>query len=219
MQNQVNGQTLNGISSPAVNPQTNLSANYVDIIKQLEMAIKSDVQRIVFLMQQGTINENQGQVLLTQLAKKMDEINNCKSAIPQINQPMQAVNPAAVQSPMDLFNAEKPGFFDGPGRADVLNYIKDLDMDKDEISKIAQLVENLENLAVDGYLKKSAHEKSLNDENFAAKSKLTSYAQNASGNSGIDRIFTREDIGRMSGEEFAKNEKLIMEQVKQGLIK
>ena len=86
----------------------------------------------------------------------------------------------------------------------MLNYIKDLDMDKDEISKIAQLVENLENLAVDGYLKKSAHEKSLNDENFAAKSKLTSYAQNASGNSGIDRIFTREDIGRMSGEEFAK---------------
>lgn len=219
MQNQVNEQTLNGISSPAVNPQTNLSANYVDIIKQLEMAIKSDVQRIVFLMQQGTINENQGQVLLTQLAKKMDEINNCENTIPQVNQPMQAVNPSVPQSPMDLFNAEKPGFFDGPGRADVLNYIKDLDMDKDEISKIAQLVENLENLAVDGYLKKSAHEKSLNDENFAAKSKLTSYAQNASGNSGIYRIFTREDIGRMSGEEFAKNEKLIMDQVKQGLIK
>ncbi len=218
MQNQLNGQSMNGISSPAVNPQTNLSANYVDIIKQLEMAIKSDVQRVVFLTQQGTINETQGQALLTQLAKKMDEINNCKKTIGQINQPVQSVNPA-VQSPMDLFNAEKPGFFDGPGRADVLNYIKDLDMDKDEISKIAQLVENLENLAVDGYLKKSAHEKSLNDENYAAKSKLTSYAQNTSGNRGIDRIFTREDIGRMSGEEFAKNEKLIMDQVKQGLIK
>jgi len=218
MQNQLNGQSMNGISSPAVNPQTNLSANYVDIIKQLEMAIKSDVQRVVFLTQQGTINKTQGQALLTQLAKKMDEINKCKNTIGQINQPVQSVNPA-VQSPMDLFNAEKPGFFDGPGRADVLNYIKDLDMDKDEISKIAQLVENLENLAVDGYLKKSAHEKSLNDENYAAKSKLTSYAQNTSGNSGIDRIFTREDIGRMSGEEFAKNEKLIMDQVKQGLIK
>ena len=35
----------------------------------------------------------------------------------------------------------------------------------------------------------------------------------------MTKVFTREDIGRMSGEEFAKNEKLIMEQVKQGLIK
>ena len=92
-------------------------------------------------------------------------------------------------------------------------------MPEDEISKIAQIVEKLENSAVDGYLRKSAHEKSLNDENLAAKSKLTSYAQNAQGNSNFDRIFTREDIGNMSGDEFTKNEKLIMDQVKQGLIK
>ena len=92
-------------------------------------------------------------------------------------------------------------------------------MDKDEILRIASLVEALENSAIDKYLKKSAHDKSLNDENELAKRKLTAYAQNSPANSKNNRIFTREEIGKMSGEEFAKNEKLIMDQVKQGLIK
>ena len=92
-------------------------------------------------------------------------------------------------------------------------------MDKDEISQVAKIVEQLENSAINSYLKKSAHEKSLNDENSAAKSKLNAYAQNSTGNSNMNRIFTREDIGKMTSEEFTKNEKLIMDQVKQGLIK
>ena len=77
-------------------------------------------------------------------------------------------------------------------------------------------MEKLENAAVDRYLKKSAYEKSLNDENSAAKSKLTAYAQNASSDSNANRIFTREDIGNMSGEEFTRNEKLSMEQLRKG---
>ena len=92
-------------------------------------------------------------------------------------------------------------------------------MDKDEIVQISQLVEKLENSAVDKYLKKSAYEKTLNDENAAAKKKLTSYAQNGSYDGNMNRIFTREDIGNMSGEEFTQNEKAIMEQLRQGLIK
>ncbi len=211
MQNQIN----NGISSSAVNPQMNPTAGYVDIIQQLEQAIKSDAQKLEILMQQGTIDQSQGQYLMTQLARKYNEINMCKNSFPSVNQPQ----PPVALNPMDLFNQENPGFFDKGTRAEVLNYIKDLDMDKDEISKIAKIVEGLETSAVDGYLKKSAHEKSLNDENSAAKSKLTSYAQNAPADTNLGRVFTREDIGNMTGEEFAKNEKLIMEQVKQGLIK
>jgi hypothetical protein len=92
-------------------------------------------------------------------------------------------------------------------------------MDKDEISKIAKMIETLENSAIDGYLKKSAHDKTLNDENTAAKSKLTSYAQNSAIDGNNNKVFTREEIGKMSGDEFVKNEKLIMEQVRQGLIK
>ncbi|MBD5402144.1 hypothetical protein HDR58_05020 [bacterium] len=220
MQNQINnGQFQNGISSSAVIPQTNLTTNYVDIIQQLQSAIKTDAQRVQLLMQQGTITQDQGQFLMTQLAKKLNEINMCNNAVPQgvqapASQPMvQTINP------MDLFNQENPNFFDKEGRGDILNYIKDLDMDKDEITKIARMVENLENSAVNSYLKKSAHEKSLNDENSVAKSKLTAYAQNAQKDNNLGKIFTRADIGNMSGEEFDKNEKLIMEQVKQGLIK
>ncbi len=225
MQNQINGQIPNTISSPAVNPQANSLTNYVDIIQQLEQAIKTDVQRLQILMQQGVLNQNQGQFLMSQLAKKANEINMCKNAVSQMNavsnqntqaQPVQSQNPT---NPLDLFNQENPGFFNSGSRAAVLDYIKNLNMDKDEIIQIAKLVENLENDAIENYLKKSAHEKSLNDENYTAKSKLTAYAQNAPSNSKYSRIFTREDIGNMSGEEFAKNEKLIMEQVKQGLIK
>ncbi len=215
MQNQIQ----NSISSAAVTPQL----NYIDVIQQLEGVLLNDAKRLQLLMQQGVINNAQGNYLLTQLAQKAKALTLCKQALPQSQEvpptQEQPQNTQQEQNPFDLFNQENPGFFEKTGRGDVLNYIKNLDVDKDEISKIAQLVEGLENSAIEGYLKKSAHEKSLNDENTAAKSKLTAYAQNANQNGNTNRIFTREDIGNMSGEEFTKNEKLIMEQVRQGLIK
>ncbi len=223
MQNQITGQNPLGISSPAVTPQTNQTANYADIIQQAEAQLASDVQKLQQLIQQGVLNQAQGQFFITQLARRVNEINMYKNALAQTLPPLTspaAQTPVVPQpSPMDLFNSENPGFFENGSRVDVLNYIKDLDMDKDEISKIAKIVESLEKSAIQDYLRKSAHEKSLNDENCAAKSKLTAYAQNAYNGSNINRIFTREDIGKMSGEEFTKNEKLIMEQVKHGLIK
>ena len=134
--------------------------------------------------------------------------------------PVQSLQtPQQPENPMEMFDKERPGFFEEEGRGDVRDYLKGCEMDKDEILRIASLVEGLENSAVEKYLKKSAHDKSLNDENELAKSKLTAYAQNSSANSKNNRIFTREEIGKMSGEEFAKNEKIIMDQVKQGLIK
>lgn len=220
MQNQNNNQI--GVSSPASYPEVNPNLGYTDVIKQLEDALKFDAQRVQLLMQQGTISTSQGQYLITQLARKYNEINKYKTSVPAQNAVAQNLPLEQVQvpeNPMDLFIQEHPDFFKKGARASVLDYIKDLNMDKDEISKIAQIVEGLETSAIDGYLKQSAHEKSLNDENALAKSKLTSYAQNASKDATNGRIFTREDIGRMTLDEFAKNEKLIMDQVKQGLIK
>lgn len=222
MQNQMGGsfpqQLQNGISSPAASPQADQNLGYKDIYYHLEQAIGADVQNVKNLISQGVLTQQQGQYLLGQLLTKAQSINAYKNSQKQ-NTPAQNVSATPVQNPMDLFNQERPGFFDAEGRADILNYIKGFDMDKDEILRISQLVEGLENSAVDKYLKKSAYEKSLNDENARAKSKLTSYAQNASSDTKTNKVFTREEIGRMSGEEFAKNEKLIMEQVKQGLIK
>lgn len=81
------------------------------------------------------------------------------------------------------------------------------------------MVEALEQGAVQGYLQKQAHAKSLNDENEAAKQRLRANAQNPNAAENNARIFTREQIGKMSGAEFAKNERAIMEQLRKGLIR
>lgn len=226
MQNQLGGfnpQKLpNGISSPAVNPQAAQNMGYINPFYQMEQEIGAKIQQVQYLVAQGVITQDQGRSLLTQLADRAQQINMYKSAQGQTgNQPVNVSEQPSVMppsNPMDLFHQERPGFFEAEGRGDVLNYLKNCDLDKDEIVRIAQLVEGLENSAVDKYLKKSKYEKSLNDENKLAKSKLTAYAQDRGSDNNFTRIFTREDIGRMSGEEFNKNEKLIMDQVKQGLI-
>lgn len=213
MQNQINS---NNISSSAVTPQM----NYTDIVSQLEQAIATDTLRLQTMLQQGVITKQQGQYLMAQLAKRANEINMCKNSVPFPNQAQtQQPQTQNQMSPLETFTKQNPEFFNVGGRNAVLDYIKNYNLDKDEISQVAKIVEQLENSAVNSYLKKSAHEKSLNDENSAAKSKLNAYAQNSTGNSNMNRIFTREDIGKMTSEEFTKNEKLIMAQVKQGLIK
>lgn len=212
MQNQI----LNDISPAAVTPQT----NYTNAINQIEQTVREDAQRLMLLQQQGLVTQNQAQYFINKLINTQNQINLLRQYIPQTTS-SEVQAPASAEektNPFDLFNQEKPDFFNKSGRSDVLNYIKNLDVDKDEISKIADLVENIEKSAIENYLKQSAHDKTLNDENATAKSKLTSYVQNAVYD-GNNKVFTREDIGAMSGDEFAKNEKLILEQVRQGLIK
>lgn len=213
------------ISSNAVNSMANNFNNYVDVISRLENTITKDAGIVQILMQRGIINQEKGRDLISHLANKLNEISAFKNidTIPQtkqVSQPQEqnAASEAEVNY-LDIFTKENPDFFKGDGRNAVLDYIKNLNMDKDEIDHVAKLVETLENSAVDSYMKKKAHEKSLNDENAIAKSRLTAYAQNTASGNDYDRIFTREDIGNMSGDEFNKNEKLIMEQVKKGLIK
>lgn len=205
-------QNFNGISSNAVTSQMSTD----EIIQPLLASLKSDAQRIQQLVQQGNVTQEQGQYLMQQIVNKENLLHMYMQPL-SLSPDTQSVQEQFAQ--IDLFNQENPEFFGNNRRADLLNYLKGLDVDKDEIAKIAKLAENLENSAVENYLKQSAHTKSLNDENTVAKSKLTSYAQQAPADSKYARIFTREDIGKMSGDEFIKNEKLIMEQAKQGLIK
>ncbi len=49
--------------------------------------------------------------------------------------------------------------------------------------------------------------------------RLRANAQNANFDDTQTRVFTREQIGKMSGAEFAKYEKAIMEQLRKGLIR
>ena len=212
----------NEISSSAVSPQTEPILGYKDIFFQLEQAIGADVEHVKNFVQLGIITQEQGKYLLAQLTDKAQQINKYK--ISQQEKPAKLsenVTPKAeiVQNALEIFMSEKPDFFKREGRSNVLNYLKGLDLDKDEIIQISQLVEGLENSAVSDYLKKTAYEKSLNDENALAKSKLTSYAQNAPASNGMNRIFTREQIGAMSGNEFERNEDAIYDQLKHGLIR
>lgn len=214
----------NIISSHAVSPDSEANMGYKDIFYQLEQLIGADVSRVQELVQNNVITQEQGQYLYNQLLGKAKIINEYKLAQMQNVQPAQTteepVEEDAIQeNPMDLFNKERPGFFETAGRKDILDYIKDFDMDKDEILKIAQMVEALEHSAIDNYLKKTEYEKSLNDENAIAKSRLSAYAQNPAVDGNIAKVFTREEIGKMSGKEFARNEEAIMTQLKKGLIK
>ena len=197
-------QQFSGISSSAVTPQI----NYQNILQQLLLSLAANAQKEQLVQQPG--NNKQIQQLISAI-NETNKVNQTSNAVPQAQVP--------AQNPLEIFNQENPGFFDKSARVDVLNYIRNFDMDKDEISKIAKMIETLENSAIDGYLKQTAHDKTLNDENTAAKSKLIAYAQNSAIDGNNNKVFTREEIGKMSGDEFVKNEKLIMEQVRQGLIK
>ena len=134
-------------------------------------------------------------------------------------QPVQ--QDSGIQDGFLEFEKEKADFFTPAGRSDVLAYLKNsnVNFDKDELSLISQLIEKLENSAVDRYLKQIAREKTLNDENEIAKKRLRANAQNSTFDDNKNRVFTREQIGKMSGAEFARNEKAIMEQLKKGLIR
>ncbi|MDY6310811.1 MAG: hypothetical protein SPL73_06210 [Cyanobacteriota bacterium] len=197
MQNQI----LSGISPTAVNPQP----NYINIIQQLKQSMMNNMLQMLLLKNQGVITNDQALGF-------MDSINEMyKGNSMGINTSVhQDEKPVDFQAAIDFFAKD--------GRKEVLDYIKNSDVDKDEIPKIAKIVENIEKAAIDGYLKQSEHDKIKNDENTAAKSKLTSYAQNAKFDSNNNRIFTRADLGKMSDDEFAKNEKIIFEQLKQGLL-
>ena len=214
----MNENNFNGISS-AESPQV----DYQDIIGQLEAVLTTDFLRLRYLVQQNVITPNQGKYLLEELKNKANALKSCKENIPL--QPISQTKPDTQEeqieevNSLELFQKENPDFFSNESRIDLLNYLKSVDADKDEITKIVKLAENLEKSAIDNYLKKSEHEKILSEANDTAKRKLTSYVQNTAPDGKFNKIFTRDDLGNMSNNEFAQNEKLIFDQIKHGLIK
>ena len=129
--------------------------------------------------------------------------------------------PVAQQQTQLQTNVSTPDFFNQDGRIDVYDYLRNsnIALDQDELSKISALVEKIEKTAIEKYLRELQHEKTLNSENETAKQRLRANAQN-SGSDGVKNlVFTREQIGKMSGAEFAKYESAIMDQLRKGLIK
>lgn len=188
---------------------------------QVENIVAQDFAKIQNLMQLGLINSLQGQNLKTQVLKKAFD------KIVQNETTKQNLSPAGPKYSdkneiFREFSKDNPDFFESDGRKEVMDYLKsdDVIIGKDELKKISSMIESVEKNAIDRYLKKIAYEKNLKNSNEAAKQKLTANAQNISSNSkNLSRTFTREQIGKMSGAEFIKNEPFIMDQLRKGLIR
>lgn len=218
----MNNNPMQGQISGAMSAMPNNTTGNPNAIRQ---ALMRDMSIINSLMQSGVINSVQGQHLMNFIINKAQLESTrqpqTQTFTPLSQNPQTTIPQGGIVYGIEAFLKENPDFFNKNGRSRVLEYLKKSNsvVDKDEIMQIAELVEALEQSAVDGYLQTQAHEKSINDENKAAKAKLRANAQNSNTADANAKVFTREQIGRMSGAEFAKNEKAIMEQLRNGLIR
>lgn len=175
---------------------------------------KKNLNNLQIVLTSGLINPQQGQNLLNHIiqeALKMNVQNMREDLTTQISD----------KESSNGFTSSEAKFFDIAGRNEVINYLKsgNVSVDKDELSRIAKLVETIENSAVERYIQKVAHEQNLEKSNLQAKQKLQANAQNTKSECKNLAPFTREQIGKMTSAEFLKNEALIMSQLKKGLIK
>ncbi len=175
---------------------------------------KKNLKNLQIVLTSGLINPQQGQNLLNHIiqeALNMNVQNMREDLTTQISD----------KESSNGFTSSEAKFFDIAGRNEVINYLKsgNVSVDKDELSRIAKLVETIENSAVERYIQKVAHEQNLEKSNLQAKQKLQANAQNTKSECKNLAPFTREQIGKMTSAEFLKNEALIMNQLKKGLIK
>ena len=223
----MNGQNLQNISSnagyqqAAQGVQQPVNANPEEI---KQMAVK-DLNTIKNLVQAGVMTQEQGQNLMNYVTQKAFEkytLSQNNSQTPVTGQPISTQIQPQMQPQMQLGQGSvTPEFFNRDGRIDVYDYLKNSNatFDEDELSKISALVEKIENTAIERYLRELQHEKTLSNENETAKQRLRANAQNSGSDGSNNLVFTREQIGKMSGAEFAKYERAIMDQVRKGLIK
>lgn len=189
---------------------------------QIENIVAQDFIKIQNLQKLGLIDSLQGQNLKSQVLKKAFDKLVQNETIKQTLLPASKSPNMSKNEVFGEFNRENPDFFAAEGRKEVLDYLRsdDVIIGKDELKKISSMVENIEQKAIDRYLKKVAYENNLKNSNETAKQKLTANAQNSNfHDKNLSRIFTREQIGKMSSTEFSKYESLIMNQLKKGLIK
>lgn len=207
--NELNNEKISSIAD-IQNSTIEQQPNNADKYKQMAV---NDINTIQNLVKSGVMTQAQGQNLMNYVTQKaFEKYTTCQT--PAFS---KVVEPPAPKQALPAM----PDFFNQTGRIDVYDYLKNsnADFDDDEISKISSLVEKIENTAIQRYLEKQEHEKALNNENESAKQRLRSNAQNNSSDGLQNLVFTREQIGKMSGAEFAKHECAIMDQLKKGLIK
>jgi len=178
---------------------------------QIKMLAAQEIRKIENFVKSGELTQDEGLNLMRFV---------CEKAYDKYTKLGQDREKQNIQETVPMLK-ETPEFFNKDGRIDVFDYLKNTnaDFDDDEISKISSLVEKIENSAIERFLKTKEHEKTLNSENESAKQRLRANAQNSNSDGLTNLVYTREQIGKMSGAEFAKHERAIMDQLRKGLIK
>ncbi|MFI3301305.1 MAG: hypothetical protein R3Y28_07800 [Candidatus Gastranaerophilales bacterium] len=215
---QMNGNSQMNTDNVNSNANKNSTSNTksTDVNRVRQMAA-NDIQIIQNLIKSGIVAKEQGQNLMQFVVKKA--FDSISKNVPTSTSQNSASN-QNTQGSNYLENLENPQYFEKEGRNQVLDYLKqsNANFDKDEMSKIVSMIDVIEETAISNYLKQQDHEKTLNNENETAKQRLRANAQK-SGNASTEKVFTRDEIGKMSGKEFALNEKSIMEQLSKGMIR
>ncbi|MDD3151047.1 MAG: hypothetical protein PHV68_09495 [Candidatus Gastranaerophilales bacterium] len=205
-----------GYSNP--DEATNLAkskqlGNFKKIEKaNLEKIAKEDCKKIATMLKNGKIDQNKAKELLSKIESSLkSKIENLdKNFNAYSDEILEKVNSSVVNS----FTKKYPDFNNIPNINELLDYIKsargtvnpqDLEFMMNFISKLSP---------------QASPDENLNDLNQKDISKLTSSVNAPAANLGIEnKVFTREDIKKMSPDEFKKYEKIIFEQMANGLLK
>lgn len=194
---------------------------------EVERELVQNFDKIQKFVQAGIIDSAQGQNLKSQVLKKVfdelvqaEKIKRAQFAVTS-QKTYERASQASKAEVFDSFSNDNPDFLNSEGRKEVFGYLKSSNavFSRDELNKISDIVRIVEKNAIDRYLSKAAHEKTLTDSNTSAKQKLFANAQKSVSGVNFSRTFTREQIGKMSAAEFTKYETVIMEQLKKGRIK
>jgi len=188
-------------------------------VKRLEQVALNDLSKIAELYKQGKIKPEQVRSLKEVVSARLNEEKAKLASKFEIygNKLAEKINAMVLEK----FNAKKPGYLDAPERAEVLEYIKQSTgiVSPVQLEKVMELVEKVENAAINRYLQEKEASETLMQENLNAKARLNTAVDSLSGgNVSHKKLFTREEIRKMSNKEFEKYEKQIMEQIKAGKL-
>lgn len=210
-------EVLRSLQTPGAPTQNSSTTPLSSLSDEVKQALLTNLKQITQLVLQGKLSQQQAAVL------KNNVIQTAFGSA--VSAPKAEQNPNGTTSCEDSFiqfEQSNPDFFATNARQAVKDYItKEFDaLSTDELGKIAELVKQLETEAVDTNEQAKARDTSLTETNAQAKKRLASNALSASkAKSGSGRVFSRDEIGKMSTDDFRKNEAAIMDQLRKGQIK
>lgn len=175
-----------------------------------ELLIKN-INSVKNLMQAGILQEDAAKDFIQKIT-----LTNFKHENQKVHEDTQN-EPEASEIPI---NADKK-ISVSDKYSEIIDYLKSsgTNFKAEDWTQISAMLSTIENQAVERYRQEVSHNAALNRENENDKKRLTSYAQNSTGEINLSRQFSREEIGSMSRDEFDRNEKQIMYQLSRGLIK